>query len=846
MVTNSKFLRIRKQLIKYLQPPVFEKDLEKSKTARLSYPILLVFLAASVVYIAFIPLDPTNLSTRFTVIGTLFVTSLFCLILSRKGIVHEANQVFLISLWVTSTAAVFASGGVSSQTQGIFVVVVVLAGFIRGKKAILVWTMVSFITSIFLYLFEINGLITPSTQVSIAYLTSHLFFLLVIALIFYLALRQIDQASALLKIQLIQKELAEKEYVRSETRFRQMLELSPLPIMIVNADEKVEFMNNRLTEVLGYTIEDVPNETTWFQTVYPDPKFRESVNKQWNQEIKKIRQTGGIIQEEFEVYDKWSLPHQVDFFANVIEDKSIIILNDITEQHRMEAEIRANELLYRALFDNVQDGIFLMDGERFVECNQQILNLFGCQRDQIIGKTPLNFSPDLQPNGTDSKSSMHLHLKKTFEKSPQTFEWLHTQFNGTPFMAQVTLSKTTLPQGDFFLAQVRDISKQKQDQATIQRSTRRMDALYNLETVISTSFNLQTILTVFLSLIIDQSEADAASFLLYDSDLQILKFSGGLGFHTNLRPTGARFQIGDSLAGKAALTRQPVYVDDFSKLAMNESLRNLVEAEEFYSYCGIPMVVKGELKGVLEIFQRHKSVAPGEWFTYIETLANRAAIAIDNAHLFTNLQQANMQMQNTYDTTLEGWVYLLSQRDDETEEHTRRVVVLTELLAKRIGVKNHELVHILRGALLHDIGKIVVPDRILFKPGPLDETEWKIMRQHPEAAFQSLVRIDYLKQAIDIPYCHHERWDGTGYPRGLKGKQIPLAARIFAIIDVWDALSHDRPYRKAWEKEKILAYMQTQSGLHFDPEILLVFMDMIQNDSGLSLNNGNQQFDPMP
>ena len=203
-------------------------------------------------------------------------------------------------------------------------------------------------------------------------------------------------------------------------------------------------------------------------------------------------------------------------------------------------------------------------------------------------------------------------------------------------------------------------------------------------------------------------------------------------------------------------------------------------------------------------------------------------------------------MKNTYDTTLEGWVYLLSQRDDETEEHTRRVVVLTELLAKRIGVKNHELVHILRGALLHDIGKIVVPDRILFKPGPLDETEWKIMRQHPEAAFQSLVRIDYLKQAIDIPYCHHERWDGTGYPRGLKGKQIPLAARIFAIIDVWDALSHDRPYRKAWEKEKILAYMQTQSGLHFDPEILLVFMDMIQNDSGLSLNNGDQQFDRMP
>ncbi len=837
-LSNIKPFSLWSQVIRYLKPPVFEGNPEKTKSVRLSYPILLVCLAAASIYPVFIPLDPTNLSTRFSVVGIIFIFSLLSLVLSRKGYVHQANRIFIISLWVTSTAAVFVSGGVSSQTQGIFVVVVVLAGFIRGKKAILNWTIISTITSIFLFIIEKQGLISPSTQVSIAYLTSHLFFLVVIALIFYFALRQIDQTATQLKIELSQKELAKKEFSRSETRFRQLLELSPLPIVIGNSDGKLEFVNQRFTEVLGYTIEDIPDEETWFNTIYPDPQFRELVSTAWSQEIEKIRQSGGIIQEEYEIHDKWSQPHQIDFFANVLENKSILILNDVTEQRRMEADIRASELLYRSLFDNVQDGIFLMDGERFVECNQQILTLFGCQRHQIIGKSPLNFSPDRQPNGADTKTAMHFYLDKTRDKSPQTFEWQHTRLNGTPFMAQITLSKTNLPQGAFFLAQVRDISKQKQDQAIIQRSTRRMDALNNLETVISTSFNLQTILTVFLDLIIDQSEADAASFLLYDSNLQILKFSAGLGFHTNLQSATAQFQIGYSLAGKAALTRQPVHVDDFSKIEMNESLKNLVDAEDFISYCGIPMVVKGDLKGVLEIFQRHKSAERSEWFTYIETLANRAAIAIDNAHLFTNLQQANMQMQNTYDTTLEGWVYLLSQRDDETEEHTRRVVVLTELLAKKIGVKNHDLVHILRGALLHDIGKIVVPDRILFKPGPLDETEWKIMRQHPEAAFHSLVRIDYLKQAIDIPYCHHERWDGSGYPRGLKGKQIPLAARIFAIIDVWDALSHHRPYRKAWEKEKILAYMQTQSGLHFDPDILPVFFELIKEEPGLPLANG--------
>ncbi len=716
-VINYRSLNFWGQLIKYLKPPIFEENPEKTKAVGLSYPILLIFLAAASLYPLFIPLDPTNLPTRFTVIGTLFIFSLLSLVLSRKGYVHQANRIFLISLWVTSTAAVFASGGVSSQTQGIFVVVVVLAGFIRGKKAILIWTTISVLTSILLFIAEKQGLISPSAQVSIAYLTSHLIFLLVIALIFYFALRQIDQASSQLKIELFQKEIAEKEYARSETRFRQLLELSPLPVMIRNTDGKVVFINQRLTEVLGFTIEDIPDEETWFNTAYPDPEFREWVSGAWSREIEKISQSGGIIQEEYEVHDKWSQPHQIDFFANVIENKSILILNDVTEQRRMEADIRASELLYRALFDNVQDGIFLMDGERFVECNQQILNLFGCQRHQIIGKSPLNFSPDRQPNGVDTKTAMHLYLSKTLDKTPQTFEWQHTRLNGTSFMAQITLSKTNLPQKEFYLAQVRDISKQKQDQVTIQRSTRRMEALYNLETVISTSFNLQTILTVFLNLIIDQSEADAASFLLYDSNFQILKFSSGLGFHTSLQSSTAQFQIGFSLAGKAALTRQPVYVDDFSKIEVNESLKNLVEAEAFVSYCGIPMVVKGELKGVLEIFQRHKSAERSEWFTYIETLANRAAIAIDNAHLFTNLQQANLQMQNTYDTTLEGWAYLLSQRDDETEEHTRRVVVLTELLATKIGIKNHELVHILRGALLHDIGKIVVPDRILFKPG---------------------------------------------------------------------------------------------------------------------------------
>jgi HD-GYP domain-containing protein (c-di-GMP phosphodiesterase class II) len=150
-----------------------------------------------------------------------------------------------------------------------------------------------------------------------------------------------------------------------------------------------------------------------------------------------------------------------------------------------------------------------------------------------------------------------------------------------------------------------------------------------------------------------------------------------------------------------------------------------------------------------------------------------------------------------------------------------------------MGVKEEEIVHIRRGALLHDIGKMGVPDEILHKPGPLTPEEWVIMKKHPVFAYEMISSIEYLKPALDIPYCHHEKWDGSGYPRGLVGEKIPIAGRIFAVIDVWDALSSDRPYRKAWSKEKVLAYIKEQSGTHFDPEIVKIFLEVVDSDDWL-------------
>ncbi|WP_322507495.1 HD-GYP domain-containing protein, partial [Anaerolinea sp.] len=215
---------------------------------------------------------------------------------------------------------------------------------------------------------------------------------------------------------------------------------------------------------------------------------------------------------------------------------------------------------------------------------------------------------------------------------------------------------------------------------------------------------------------------------------------------------------------------------------------------------------------------------------FFQTLAGQIAIAVDNATLFEELQRSNADLILAYDQTIEGWSRALDLRDRETEGHSQRVTELTLKIARAMGMSEEQLVHVRRGALLHDIGKMGVPDAILLKPGALNDEEWAIMRQHPTLAFQMLLPIQYLRPALDIPYCHHEKWDGTGYPRRLKGEQIPLAARIFAVVDVWDALRSDRPYRPAWSVEKTLAFIQEHAGSHFDPRVVEVFMRVIREE----------------
>jgi PAS domain S-box-containing protein len=197
------------------------------------------------------------------------------------------------------------------------------------------------------------------------------------------------------------------------------------------------------------------------------------------------------------------------------------------------------------------------------------------------------------------------------------------------------------------------------------------------------------------------------------------------------------------------------------------------------------------------------------------------------------LQIAHRELQKAYDQTIEGWIRALDLRDREIEGHTKRVTEMTVRVARALGLPESEIVHIRRGALLHDIGKIAIPDEITRKTGPLNEKEWNEMRRHPDYAYELIAPIAYLRPALDIPYSHHERWDGSGYPRGLKGEDIPLTARMFAIIDVWDALITDRPYRKALSKDEVRAYLKKEAGRLFDPRLVKLFLELLDRDGEL-------------
>lgn len=351
--------------------------------------------------------------------------------------------------------------------------------------------------------------------------------------------------------------------------------------------------------------------------------------------------------------------------------------------------------------------------------------------------------------------------------------------------------------------------------------------LRELDTAIISSLDLSITLNILVENLLAKMDVAAAAVLVFNPNHQMMEYCAHAGFkRSNLLRTPVK--IGDEVISKTLLSHRPFYARDI-KSENSERFQTLLADENFASYYAIPLFSKGAVRGILEMYFRTSAPPAKEWLGFVNALAGQATIAIDNAQLFENLQRSNQELFLAYDTTLEGWGKALELRDKDTEGHTRRVADLTVELARQMGIPESDLLHVRRGAILHDIGKMGVPDRILRKAGKLTQKEKAEMRKHPQHAYELLYPINYLRPALDIPYYHHEWWDGSGYPRGLKGEEIPLAARIFTIVDVWDALLSDRPYRAAWSRKKTLQQIRRLAGKQFDPRIVDVFCKMVAN-----------------
>lgn len=589
-------------------------------------------------------------------------------------------------------------------------------------------------------------------------------------------------------------------------------------IVIQGPDGRFEYVNAAAAKMLGYSAEELTGEY-WTMIVAEDQ--REIV-----EQADRHRSKGKADQYRLELQrvDGSRLPVLVSASSRMEGSGfggSVAVFTDISDLSRAEERIR----LQAAALDSAANAIMITNRRGDIEwVNPAWTKMTGYSREEVMGK-----NPRLLKSGVQDEEFYQDLWTTIMSGRVWRGEVINKRKDGSLYTEEETITPL-MDEADkikHFIAVKRDISERKHNEARIAKQLSQLNALRQIDLAITASLDPRVTFNVLLTQVTEQLQIDAADILVFDRHSQTLEFSAGRGFRTDaLQFTLLR--LGEGFAGRAAQERKIVSVTDLSDSENSLSRSASFKDEGFVSYFAVPLVSKGAVQGVLEILHRERLEPSQSWLDFLEALAGQAAIAIDNSMLYDELNQSNSELRRAYDSTLEGWGRALELRDIETEGHSQRVTETSVRLARKMGVSGAELLHVRRGALLHDIGKMGIPDSILHKPGALSDAEWEIMHKHPRYAFEMLASTDYLRPSLDIPYCHHEKWDGSGYPRGLKEQEIPLSARIFAIVDVWDALRSARPYSEPWTDEMALDYLKEQRGSHFDPQVVDAFLELLE------------------
>jgi PAS domain S-box-containing protein len=502
---------------------------------------------------------------------------------------------------------------------------------------------------------------------------------------------------------------------------------------------------------------------------------------------------------------------------------------DITDRKKMEMEIREARHFLELVIGYSPLAIILHDTDgNIAQWNPASEKLFGWSEMEVVGKLPPIIPAERLPLFRETLDYIFSGNNRNLLDKPLLRK------DGSVISCDISIGllRGANEEAKGMVAIITDITKRKMAEKEINQQLQHMRALREIDLAIRGSTDVYLSLKTILESTLSELHVDAADFFLLDPHMNTLKYMVGCGFRSIVaeRP---ELKMAPGFAAGRLLEHKALHIINLEEDAHELVPASLVESEGFVSYYAIPLIVKGNVSGLLEIFQRKPLDLNQDWLDFLHSLAGQAAMVIEDYQLVRSLHRANQDLLQAYNETIEGWSHALDLRDKETEGHSQNVAEMTVKLARFADISEEELIHIRRGALLHDIGKMGVPDSILLKHDKLTDEEWVIMRKHPVFAFELLSPIAYLHSALDIPYCHHEKWDGSGYPRGLKGSQIPLAARLFAVIDVWEALCSDRPYREGWRKENVIEHIKSLSGTHFDPKIVELFLNMINLEDSL-------------
>ncbi len=647
--------------------------------------------------------------------------------------------------------------------------------------------------------------------------------------------------------------------LEAEQYFRTLLETSPVSILVFDNSGRISFANHQASELL-----EVPNpelagygagDPRWTvldmagKTVDRGALFAEILNS-----AEPSRNMGSYY-----LLDHTGNKHLISVKTTQILDKTgktdgvMVVLDDFTELTQRQAELEAVTSLAYALrnANSVNEiAVITLDvAAKILQADGAMLAVSQTESGDLLFLAGTGAWKDV--NGKVLPSGEGVSAEVIATGKP----YLHNDINSDPRLyfplfggeikaglcVPLTNRDKTIgvvwagrntpftSEDSRLLSGMADIAANAILRTTLFDQTRlnleELSALHTIDLAITSSLDAQITLDVILDQVMAELKPDAAVIYTYHAGLDRLQLTASRGMNSPLSGSISP-ALGEGPAGRSAVERQIISQLDLA-LAEKQD-RDILES--YFPGAGAcfsaPLIVKGQIKGVLQLLFRGPFQPPPAWMDFLKTMTTQTAIALESAVLFHQLQAAVDELNLAYDATMEGWARALELRSQEERGHAERVTRLAVDLAVRLGLSAAELTDYRRGVLMHDIGKMAVPEKILLKPSRLKPEEMDLVRQHPLMARDLLARIPSLQRALQVPLYHHERWDGSGYPEGLKRDEIPYPARIYAVIDVWDALVSDQPYRKAWTEPDALAYIQENSGILFDPQVVDAFLEL--------------------